>query len=226
MMASKKTLPGTQLSLFDQGLDAPATAPRKRKPAAKRAETAVVEEVRHVDRIEIIQPREAKEPPASAFEQDSYKLYLQLAHEVRGLSIKTATATFVVVALVIFGAQIDKTILRFLELRTVNHTLVVGVVGWITIAMAIYTLARAAFMLKKNHDCGVFYQRVLHFSSNPIMRFLAKLGTAIYAALVIGALALTLILAKQQMLDVVWFIVSNFQHALIGPWHTETIPAK
>ena len=92
--------------------------------------------------------------------------------------------------------------------------------------MAIYTLVRALFMLKKKHDCGVFYQRVLHFSSNPIMRFLAQLGTAIYFVLIIGAFALTLILAKQQMLELVWFIVRNFQHAIIGPWHTETIPGK
>ena len=227
-MASNRRPPGTQLTLFDQGLDAPATAPapRKRKAAAKRTGTAIVEEVRHVDRVEIIQPRQGKESPATAFEQESYKLYLLLSREVRGLSFKTATATFLVVALVIFGAQIDKTILRFLELRNVNHNLVVGVVGWITVAMAVYTLARAGFMLKKKHACGVFYQRVLHFSSNPIMRVLARLGTAIYVALVIGAIALTLILAKQQMLDLVWFIVRNFQQTLIGPWHTETVPVK
>jgi hypothetical protein len=221
-------LTGTQLTLFDHGLNAPVTQPdaRKSKPQRKTAETAVVEVVRQVDRIEIIQPGTDKERPATAFEQESYRLYLQLAREVRGLSIKTATATSIVVALVIFGAQIDKTILRFLELRAVNHTLVIGVVGWITVAMATYTLARATFMLKKKHDCGVFYQRVLHFSSHPIMLLLSKLGTAIYVGLVIGAIALTLILAKQQMLDLIWFIIRNFRHAFIGPWQTEIIPAK
>jgi hypothetical protein len=222
-----KTSPSTQLTLFDQGLNAPIVQPakpRRHKSPAKPAPTDIVEEVRHVDRVEILRPGDRpREPEPSPFERESYRLYVQLAREVRGLSIKTATATSLVLALVIFGAQIDKTILRFLELRTVNNAIVVGLVGWITIALATYTLARAAFMLKKKVDCGVFYQRVLHFSSNPVVRFLATFGIAVYLALMIGAIVLTLILAKQQMLDLVWFIVRNFPHVFIGPWHTETI---
>jgi hypothetical protein len=225
MATKKRDLPQTQLTLFDRGLEAPETMPTRR-PRSKRVVAPVVEEVRSVDKVEILQPRDRpREPEPSAFERESYKLYLQLALEVRGLSIKTATATLVV-ALVVFGAQIDRTIFGLLELKAVNHTIVVGVVAWITIAMAAYTLVRGAFALKKKHDCGVFYQRVLHFSSNPIMRLLATLGMAVYVGLVIGAIVLTLILARQEMLDLVWFIVRNFHRSLIGPWETELLPVK
>jgi hypothetical protein len=226
-MATKGMPPGNQLSLFDLGLAAPATLPvrRRRSQAAKRA--SPVEEV-PVNRIEILRPEERpKEPEPSAFEQESYKLYLMLSREVRSLSIRTGGATLLIVALVIFGAQFDKAILRFLEIRAINQSLVVGVVGWITIMLAAYTLARAAFALKKKRDCGVFYQRVLHFSSNPILRALAMVGTAAYVALVIGAIVLTLILARHQMFDLVWFILRNSQRAFIGPWNTEVIlPGK
>jgi hypothetical protein len=85
--------------------------------------------------------------------------------------------------------------------------------------LAAYTLARSAFALKKKRDCRVFYQRVLHFSSNPILRALAMVGTAAYVALVVGAIVLTLILARDQKFD----LVPNSQRAFIGPWNTEVI---
>jgi hypothetical protein len=68
--------------------------------------------------------------------------------------------------------------------------------------------------------CGVFHQRVLHFSSNPLLRLISQLGTAIY----VGAIVHTLILAKPQMIDLIWFILRNFQKMLIGPWRTEVLP--
>ena len=228
-MATKAKPPSTQLTLFDHGLDAPTAAPvrRRRQEVAKRAHDVVVEEVQQANRVEILRPEDRpKEPEPSPFERESYKLYLLLSREVRSLSIKTGGATLLIVALVMFGAQFDKAVLRFLEIRAVNHSLVVGVIGWLTIMLATYTLARAAFALKKKRDCGVFYQRVLHFSSNPVMRFLAMVGTAAYVALVVGAIVLTLILARHQMLDLVGFILRNMQHAFIGPWQTETFSAK
>jgi hypothetical protein len=225
-----KTKPSTQLSLFDQGLDAPAVPvakpPRRSRLAVAGADTtASAEAVRHVDRIEVIPPdadhRRDRKP--SPFEEESYKLYLQLARDVRSLSMKTALATFGVVALVIFGAQIERTVLRLIELRHISQSLMIGVVGWIAVTIAGYTLGRAAFVLKKKHDCGVFYQGVLHFSSNPVMRFVAKLGTALYVGLVAGAIILTLILARQEMIDLIWFIARHFPRAVIGPWDTRTI---
>ena len=224
-MPSKKNPPGTQLTLFEQGLDAPAAPPigKRRKSPAKKVEAVAVEEVRHVDRIEIIRPAEQPKEP-HPFERESYKLYLQLSKDVRGLTVKTATATAVVVALVMFDAQVEKTILRYFELRAINRSLVVGVVAWIAVAFAVYTLFRAAYAMKKKHDCGVFYQRVLHFSSNPLIRLISQLGTTIYVGLVVGAIVLTLILAKPQMIDIIWFIIRNFQQMLIGPWRTEVLP--
>jgi hypothetical protein len=224
-MASKENPRVTQLTLFDLGLDAPAAPPlrKRRKPPAKKAEAVVVDQVRHVDRIEIIPPANQPKQP-DPFECESYKLYLQLSKDVRGLTVKTATATAVVVALVMFDAQIEKTILRFFELRAINRSFVVGVVGWITVAFAVYTLFHAAYAMKKKHDCGVFYQRVLHFSSNPLIRLISQLGTAFYVGLVVGAIVLTLILAKPQMIDLIWFILRNFQKMLIGPWRTEVLP--
>jgi hypothetical protein len=228
-MATKAKPPSAQLTLFDNGLDAPIAAPvrRRRREVVKRAQDVVVEEVQQANRVEILRPEDRpKESEPSPFERESYKLYLLLSREVRSLSIKTGGATLLIVALVMFGAQFDKAVLRFLEIRAVNHSLVVGVIGWLTIMLATYTLARGAFALKKKCDCGVFYQRVLHFSSNPFMRFIAMVGTAAYAALVVGAIVLVLILARHQMLDLVWFILRNMQHAFIGPWQTETFPGK
>jgi hypothetical protein len=57
-----------------------------------------------------------------------------------------------------------------------------------------------------------------------LIPLISQLGTAIYVGLVVGAIVLTLILTKPQMIDLIWFILRNFQKMLIGPWRTEVLP--
>ena len=229
-MASKKP-PSKQLTLFDIGLDAPIAKPARhlKLPQASHSATEVTPEVRHVGTIEILGPigRSEHRQVPGPFEKESYRLYLRLLAEVRSLSVRTAYATFLVVALVIFGAKIDKTILHFLEVRAISHGLIVGVVGWGTVLLASYTLMRAAFTFKKKRDSGAFYQGVLRFSSNPFLTVFGTISTVVYIAAVSGAILLTLILAKAQMVEVVIFILKNLQMVIfIGPWDTKTIPLQ
>jgi hypothetical protein len=48
----------------------------------------------------------------------------------------------------------------------VRRDILIGLIGWLTLLAAEYTLIRAFYTLRKEMDCGLFYQRVLQLSDN------------------------------------------------------------
>src|SRR5262245_16305383 len=70
----------------------------------------------------------------TAFEKESYELYLKTRREVRGLSTATAVFTFLlVVAVVLLGARIQEISVGLFKIGAISETIVVGVLGWCSV---------------------------------------------------------------------------------------------
>jgi hypothetical protein len=100
----------------------------------------------------------------------------------------------------------------------------VGLVGWLTLLAAFNTLIRAAYMIRKKLDCGIFYQRVLQFSGSSIVCFVSRFFDFLFVATFIAIIALTAIIAWVEMIKLVDFIVREFLF-LFNPWRPTIYPA-
>jgi hypothetical protein len=220
---------GQQLSLFENGLDAPAAkfrAPRRgRRPTTQTLIEARAETVEVLEPSDIKGPRNPQTP--DPFEKESYELYLKLRREVRSLSTMTAIFSFLLVAVVLLGATIQEASLGVFKVGAISETIVVGVLGWCSVLFGCATLYQAAFAAQKKRHSGLFYQRVLRFHDSPFADFAGNVRTIVYVGTVIGAILLAVVLARAQMLYLVHFILRGVLNILfIGPWETTVHPAR
>jgi hypothetical protein len=161
------------------------------------------------------------------FEKESYELYLKTRREVRGLSTTTAVFTFLLVAVVLLGARIQEISVGLFKIGAISETIVVGVLGWCSVLWGIGTLFQAAFAAYKKQQCGLFYQRVLRFYPSPFADVLGQIRTIVYVIAVAGAILLSLILARHQMLHLVTFIIKGLLNlASMSGWETTVTPVS
>lgn len=224
----KGPLPG-QLTLFDIGLAPPAEGrlPTARALAPHRAWTPPEEKTGSVvtiasHRIEVQSP-EPREP--SPFERASYELYLRLKAETYALAKTTGVLVIVLVAVVFLGVQIPEAGFGFFKVGSLKRHILVGLIGWLTFLSGGYTLVRAAFMMRKKVDCGVFYQRVLEFSSNPAIRFAHRFLDVLFVGVFAGILVLTWIIAGTEMVNLIDFIVRELI-MMRDPWRASIKPSR
>ena len=95
--------------------------------------------------------------------------------------------------------------------------MLVGLLGWLTILCAGFTLIRAFYTLRKKFDCGLFYQRVLEFSDNVIVRFVHRFFESLFVASFVSIIVLTWIIAHDEMLGLVLFMIDEVR-MLFNPW--------
>lgn len=229
-MATRRKVPQAgQLTLFDIGLDTPTedrrdvarTIPLNRTPKLPEEKIGPVITIAP-HRVEVQSP-EPKEP--SPFERASYELYLRLKGETYGLAKTTGVLVIVLVAVVFLGVQIPEAGFGFFKVGSLKRHILVGLIGWLTFLSGGYTLIRAAFMMRKKVDCGLFYQRVLEFSSNPAIRFAHRFLDVLFVAVFVGILVLTWIVAGTEMVNLIDFIVRELI-MMRDPWRATIKPSR
>lgn len=213
-----------QLS-FDLGPDQPLEPIRRgrsmviaHKPDRQDAsDIAVISD----SRIEL-QPPSPIEP--TPFEKASYELYQRLKSETYALAKTTSFLAIVLIAVVFLGVQIPEAGFGLFKVGSLKHHILVGLIGWLTLLSAGYTLVRASFMMRKKVHCGLFYQRVLEFSSNAIIRVAHRFLDILFVTLFAGIIALTWIVAGGEMMNLVAFIIHEIL-LLRDPWRPTITPA-
>lgn len=225
-MAKKPKVPHRdQLSLFDAGLEQPlkpilrgrSVTLAVKPDRSKAADIDVISD----HRIKL-HPRTTGEP--TPFEKASYELYLRLKSETFALAKTTSFLAIVLIAVVFLGVEIPEAGLGLFKVGALKHHILVGLIGWLTFLSAGYTLVRAAFMMRKKIHSGLFYQRVLEFSNNPFIRIAHRFLDILFVALFAGIIALTWIVAGNEMMDLVAFIFREIM-LLRDPWRPEVTPA-
>lgn len=229
-MAKKpKTVHKDQLSLFDLGLEGPAVTGRvtlntlSTIPTVELIATDVERPVRVIssEHFEVHPPAP---PEPSPFEKASYELYLRLKGETYGLAKTTSILAIVLVAVVFLDVQIPEAGFGFFKVGSLPRHILVGLIGWLTLLSGGYTLIRAAYMMRKKVDCGLFYQRVLEFSNNAFIRFVHRFLDVLFVTLFSGIIALTWIIAGTEMINLVDFIAREVL-LLRDPWRPTVTPA-
>jgi hypothetical protein len=88
------------------------------------------------------------------------------------------------------------------RIGVISETIIVGVLGWCSVLWGVATLFQAAFA-----------------------DVLGQIRTIVYVVAVAGAILLSLILARHQMLQLVTFIFKGLLNlASTGPWETTVTP--
>ena len=123
----------------------------------------------------------------------------------------------VLVAVVFLEVRIPEIGVGLFKVGSLSRDVLVGLVGWLTLLGAGYTLMLAAYMMRKKVNSGLFYQRVLQFSGNAIVRTINRFFDILFIAAFLGIIALTWIIARVEMLNLVDFILREFL-LLFNPW--------
>jgi hypothetical protein len=225
-MPKKPTKTSTgQLSLFDAGLNAPATTRvvgRHRTPKQEILSPEPVYDSGLSTRISA-QFRTPHSTEPSPFEKASYELYLKLKSEVNASARTTGVLAMILVAVVFLRVPIPEIGVGLFRVDSLSRDVLVGLVGWLTLLSALNTLIRAAYMIRKKLDCGLFYQRILQFSGNSIIRFVSRFFDFLFVATFLAIIALTTIVAWVEMIKLVDFIIREFLF-LFNPWRPTINP--
>lgn len=216
----------SQLSLFDIGLDAPAPDAAKSGNVTSSPQSKLLPALRQVPTapaklIEVDASALTEPCTPSAFEKASYDLYLKAKTETHISARTTGALVLILLALVFLNVQVAEAGLGFIKIGAVKTHIVIGVTAWLTLLSA-KTLIRAAYMIKKKLDCGLFYQMVLQFSDNILVRAILRFFDILFVAIFIAIIMLTLIIAYDEMYDVVKFIIHEVA-SLSDPWHAKLV---
>ena len=213
-----------QLTLFDLGLDASATV-KSPKSLQKRNVQAEIVRPLSDDAFSNRRILEFARDEPSPFEKASYDLYQKLRRETAWLARTTFLFEILLVAVVFFGIQIQEIGFGAFKVNSVNRQVLVGVIGWSTLLAAGLTLLRAFHSEQKRRQSGLFYQRVLIFSSNPIVRLATRFLNGLFVSILIAFIALTWILAQEEMLNLISYIFQKLT-LLNNPWKTTVHPPR
>lgn len=218
-MAARRTKKSThQLSLFDAGLDAPV-GDLKALATPRLSEQEIISPATEVALFVTPIAREfhkTDHADPGPFEKASYDLYLKLKAETYALSKTTGLLATVLVAVVFLGVVPEIGIGLF-RVGSLSRHVLVGLLGWLTILSASYTLVRAAYMVRKKIDSGLFYQHVLQFSGSVAVRIINRFLGVLFVLAFLGVIVLTLIIAREEMVKLVLFLVREFLF-LFDPW--------
>ena len=226
-MPSKIT-DNSQLSLFDRGLNAPPSGGpvrRRRRSAAKyEPEILPASDPRPGPVAATPIPlgarsSDAREP--APFEQASYELYLRSKTETTSLTKSTFVLLVILILIAVLGVQVQEALFGLVKFGSLPRDILVGVLGWATLLSTLFTAQRAAYTAQKERQCGLFYQRVLRFPSDGIAKIGEPVLVTAYVCCLAASILLTLIVARQEMVALLWFIARGILNMIfIGPWET------
>jgi hypothetical protein len=226
MIKKKKTADTRQLTLFDSGLDAPPSAvPRRRRPSVPPAEPEIIPPEPRPATIRAAPFRrgevesDGREP--APFEKASYDLYLLRKAEARNYTQTAAVLLVILLFVAVLRIQPLEAAFSIIKFVGVPIAYFVGVLGWATLLYTCFALQSAAQAALKKRQCGLFYQRVLRFSDSPLTKWIEPLLTTLYTCCMLGAIALTFIVAGSEMLELIKHILVGVLNIFrIGPWQT------
>lgn len=223
MARKRKSAPKEQLSLFDFGLDGSKQQVVPTTELSAQSPEILPPELQQLGAREKSEWRPISPGEPSAFERASYEHYMRLKTETYNLAKVSGILALLLISVVILGVKVSEAGLGPLKISLFRHSHLVGLLGWLTLLSSGMTLLRAAYMLRKKIDCGLFYQRVLQFSGSPLIAFLSRCFGILFVAVFVSIIALTWVLARTDMLAFVDLVVRGILMPF-DPWAATVTP--
>lgn len=158
------------------------------------------------------------------FERTAYELYQKARAEARNLSNATGVLIVALVSVAILDVQVQEAAIGFFKFGSVKQNVLVGLLGWLTILAAIWTLFRSAYASQKHRQSGEYYQLVMRFSHNPLWGFCERIIGNLFVAAHLGIIALAIVIARHEMIGLIDFIFRGLL-MLNDPWRAVVTPA-
>jgi hypothetical protein len=168
-------------------------------------------------RVETVQPVVERQSPAQR-ETEAFRLYqAQLRHTV-AVCLSTVVLAVVLLAVQFLGAGVIEASPVGLKVTFENKRVLLGILGWVTLGSALWSLYSVYCTRALWHKCGFFYQSIMRPTDSHAILLLIRSAVVV----VLGSLALIICVvvgySLPDMYGVVRILVRTIMLLPTGTW--------
>ena len=210
-----------QLSLFDIGLDAISAEATPIRALVRATEPKFLRSpntqpiASNTFKLNLRSTSDPAQP--TLFEKAAYDIYLKSKAEMHASGCYTGVLMLILLAIVFCDVKASEAGVGLIKFGSLKPDIIIGIIGWFTVAFAVNTIIKEEYLRQNKNESGLFYRRLINYSESRTAWAVFPFFDIIYVGIFLGLIALTLIVARFEMVSVIRFYLGV--PSFFDPWH-------